>query len=250
MRTDSTNTITVTTQSSITESIDHTTSSVISTDTLINAITTTATATTVITTSMSASDNVEIMTTSTSTNSISISSPTLSISQSNDDINRFSVGVIAVIVAIAFFVCIIITVVVIGTVVVYRKTKKSKQCITQDANSKSTDHDETTVQRSLTNTPQSIDGLSNDGTPDDTYSIPTDSIVNDTHDIPNDAIPKEENSEYLKYANISKAIKLTKHESKAQENPYSIPFCHIEVQPNPAYAHSSGTIRLSEVQYY
>ena len=238
MRTDSTNTIIVTTQSSITESIDHTTSSVISTDTLINAITTTATTTTITTTSVSASDNIAIMTTSTNTNSIVISSPTLSISQSNDDINRFSVGVIAVIVAIALVVFIIITVVVIGTVVVYRKRKKGKQCIKQDANSKSADHDEATVQRSLTNTPQSIDGISNDGTPDDTYSIP------------NDAIPKEENSEHLKYANISKAIKLTKHESKAQENPYSIPFCHIEVQPNPAYAHSSGTIRLSEVQYY
>ena len=251
----STNMVTIITQS-IAESVDLTTSSAISTDTVINAITTTATTTTtIITTSVSTtSDNIA---TSTNTNSILSSSPTLSIPQSKDSINPFSVEVIAVIVTLTLVVFIIITVVVMGIVVVYRKRKKSKQCIKQDVKSRSPDYDEATVQRSSTNTPQSIDGISHDrdDISNDAYSIPTDSITtdgipNETYGIPNNAIPKDQTSEHLKYANIPKDIKLTKQEGKAQENLYSIPFSHIEVQPNPAYAHSTGTIRLSEAQYH
>ena len=254
----STNTVAIITQS-IAESVDHTTSSAISTDTVINAITTTATTTTtVITTSVSTtSDNIAFVTTSTNTNSILSSSPTLSLPQSKDSINPFSVEVIAVIVTLTLIVFIIITVVVMGIVVVYRKRKKSKQCIKQDVKSRSPDYDEVTVQRSSTNTPQSIDGISHDrdDISNDAYSIPTDSITtdgipNETYGIPNNAIPKDQISEHLKYANIPKDIKLTKQEGKAQENLYSIPFSHIEVQPNPAYAHSTGTIRLSEAQYH
>ena len=239
----STNTVAIITQS-IAESVNHTTSSAISTDTVINAITTTATTTTTVITT-------------TNTNSILSSSPTLSIPQSKDSINPFSVEVIAVIATLTLVVFIIITVVVMGIVVVYRKRKKSKQCIKQDVKSRSPDYDEATVQRSSTNTPQSIDGISHDrdDISNDAYSIPTDSITtdgipNETYGIPNNAIPKDQISEHLKYANIPKDIKLTKQGGKTQENLYSIPFSHIEVQPNPAYAHSTGTIRLSEAQYH
>ena len=194
----STNDMATTTSHSITESADHSTSSNSST------ITTVTTSTTTI---VSTSDSLSIATTATSTNihTMFINSPTLVTSQSDNSIDFSSVGVIAVIAVLVVVGFVIVTVVVVGSVVVYRKRKKSKQYDKRDdVHSNSTDG--ATLQRFSTCTPEPVN---------------------------NEII--EQNSKDPQYVNIPEGIRPTKQEATAPDNVYSIPHCHIEMEPNPAF---------------
>ena len=151
-----------------------------------------------------------------------INSPTLSTSRSDDSINFSSVGVIVVIAALVVVGIVIITVVVVGIVVVYHKRKKSKQYNKgDDVNSNSTNG--ATLQRVSTHTPEPVD---------------------------NETIEQDSKDHQHQYVNIPEGIQHTKQDSKVPDNVYSIPYCQIKMEPNPAYKPTTGTIRLSEVKYY
>ena len=179
--------------------------------------------TTSTTTTVSTSSSLSITTGATSTNIMYISSPTLSTSRSDDSINFSGVGVIVVIAALVVVCIVIITVVVVGIVVVYRKRKKNKQYNKgDDVNSNST-NEATTLQRFSTHTPEPVDKETSE---------------------------QDSKDHQHQYVNIPEGTQLTKQDGRVPDNVYSIPYCQIIMEPNPAYKPTTGTIRLSEVKYY
>ena len=222
----STNTVTITTHS-ITKSTEHSMNSISSTVNVTTNITSTIT--------ISTSDGLSFATTTTSTNTMFINSPTLSTSQSDNRIDFSSVGVIAVIAALVIVSFIIISVVVVGLIVVYHKRKKSKPYNEQD-NVHSNSSTGGASQRFSTHPPEH--------SPVDSETVEQD---NKDHQYVN--IPRQcEHS-------IPENMEPSKQESRvpAADNVYSVPHCHIKMEPNPAYkptTSSSGTIRVSDVKYY
>ena len=52
------------------------------------------------------------------------------------------------------------------------------------------------------------------------------------------------------HVNIPEGTQPTKQDGRVPDNVYSIPYCQIKMEPNPAYKPTTGMIRLSEVKYY
>ena len=211
----STNMVTITSHST-TEYVDRSTSS---TNNLINASTTTTTTTTIPTTpSVFTTDNLSIVIVTTSAayiNSTLVSSPmaTFSTSQTNENTSVVVIAVIATLVVVILVTC-TATVAIVGAVI-YHKRKKTKQCINQsDIHSNATYG--MMMQRSSSNAPEPVNGD-----------------------------PNEESNNECQCANNP-----AKEEDKTPHHIYSVPYGHIKLQPNPSYAHLSGTIRLSEKRDY
>ena len=231
----STNTVTITTHS-ITKSTEYSMNSISSTVTLTTTTTTTTTTSTI---TISTSGGLSFATTTTSTNTMFINSPTLSTSQSDSRIDFSSVGVIAVIAALVIVSFVIITVVVVGLVVVYRKRKRNKP-YNEQGDVDSTSSTGGASQRFSNHRPEI--------SPLDGETVEQDNKDHQYVNIPKNVnIPKQcEHS----YVNIPENMEPSKQESRAPENVYSVPHCHIKMEPNPAYKPTTGTIRVSDVKYY